>query len=219
MSKRVLIPYRHLKKVKAYEEAARAGGMEPVAVCVSDSMPAGGFAGLLLTGGTDVNPALYGAVARPETDDPDDERDRVELEQIQAAMTRNLPILGICRGLQLLNVYHGGTLIQHIDGTAKHDPEKADHAGPAHEVRFEAGSRLAEIAGGMRWLVNSRHHQAVEKAGRGLRISARDSEDATVEGLERPDKHFVVAVQWHPEDQIIKHPEQLRLFQSFAAAL
>jgi putative glutamine amidotransferase len=219
MSKRVLIPYRHVKKVKPYEEAARAGGMEPVAVYVGDPMPADGFAGLLLMGGTDVNPRRYGAVARPETDEPDDERDRVELEQIHAAIERNLPIFGICRGLQVLNVYHGGTLIQHIDGTAKHDPEKEDHSEAAHEVSFEAGSRLAEIAGVARWGVNSRHHQAVEKAGAGLCISARDAEDGTVEGLERPDKRFVVAVQWHPEDQIIQHPEHLRLFQSFAAAL
>jgi putative glutamine amidotransferase len=220
MSKRVLIPYRHPKKVRAYEEAVRAGGMEPVAICVSDAMPeAAGFAGLLLTGGTDVNPRRYGATAGAETDAPDDERDCVEIEQIHVALERNLPIFGICRGLQLLNVYYGGTLIQHIAGTAKHDPEKEDHSGAAHEVRFEPGSRLAEIARADRWQVNSRHHQAVEKAGDGLRISARDTEDGTVEGLERPDKRFVIAVQWHPEDQIIAHPEHLRLFQSFAAAL
>jgi putative glutamine amidotransferase len=219
MLKRVLIPYRHAKKVKAYEEAVRAGGMEPLAVHVGDPMPADGFAGLLLTGGTDVNPQRYGAVARPETDEPDDERDRVELEQIHAAIERNLPILGICRGLQILNVYHGGTLIQHIEGTAKHDPEKDDHSGAAHEVQFEAGSRLAEIASAPHWGVNSRHHQAVEKLGSGLRISARDTEDGTVEGLEQPGKRFLLAVQWHPEDQIIQHPEHLRLFQSFAAAL
>jgi putative glutamine amidotransferase len=219
MLKRVLIPYRHAKKVKAYEEAVRAGGMEPLAVHVGDPMPADGFAGLLLTGGTDVNPQRYGAVARPETDEPDDERDRVELEQIHAAIERNLPILGICRGLQILNVYHGGTLIQHIEGTAKHDPEKDDHSGAAHEVQFEVGSRLAEIAGAPHWGVNSRHHQAVEKLGFGLRISARDTEDGTVEGLEQPGKRFLLAVQWHPEDQIIQHPEHLRLFQSFAAAL
>jgi putative glutamine amidotransferase len=219
MLKRVLIPYRHVQKVKAYEEAVRAGGMEPLAVHVGEPMPAAGFAGLLLTGGTDVNPQRYRAVARPQTDEPDDERDRVELEQIHAAIERDLPILGICRGLQILNVYHGGTLIQHIDGVAKHDPEKEDHSESAHEVQFEAGSRLAEIAGAPRWGVNSRHHQAVEKPGAGLRISARDAQDGIVEGLERSDKRFLVAVQWHPEDQIIQHPEHLRLFQSFAAAL
>ncbi len=219
MSKRVLLPYRDPRKVKVYEQAARAAGMEPLSVSVSDALPAGGFAGLLLMGGTDVNPQRYGAVARPETDQPDNERDRVELEQIHAAMERNLPILAICRGLQILNVYHGGTLIQHIDNTAKHDPEKDDHSGAAHEVRFEPGSRLAEIASATNWQVNSRHHQAVDRLGAGLRISARDAEDATPEGLERPDRRFVVAVQWHPEDQLVKHPEQLKLFQSFAAAL
>jgi putative glutamine amidotransferase len=219
MSKRVLIPYRHAKKVKAYEDAVQAAGMEPTAVCVSDRMPAGGFSGLLLTGGSDVNPQRYGAAAGPYTDAPDDERDGVELEQIGAALARGLPIFGICRGLQLLNVYYGGTLIQHIGAIAKHDPEKEDHSGPAHEVRFEPGTRLAEIARSGRWQVNSRHHQAVEKTGAGLRISARDAEDGTVEGLESMDQRFVVAVQWHPEDQILKHPEHLRLFQGFAAAL
>jgi putative glutamine amidotransferase len=219
MLKRVLIPYRHAKKVTAYEEAARAGGMEPVAVSVSERMPTEGFAGLLLTGGSDVNPRRYGAVTRPETDAPDDERDQVELDQIHAALARNLPIFGICRGLQILNVYHGGTLIQHIEATAKHDPERENPAEPAHEVRFEPASQLARIARAERWQVNSRHHQAVERPGAELIISARDLEDGTVEGLERPGKRFVVAVQWHPEDQIFKHPEHLRLFESFAAAL
>jgi putative glutamine amidotransferase len=78
---------------------------------------------------------------------------------------------------------------------------------------------LAKIAGARRWQVNSRHHQAVARVGDGLNVSARDSEDGVIEGLERGDKRFVVAVQWHPEDQIVAYPEQLRLFQSFAAAL
>jgi putative glutamine amidotransferase len=120
--------------------------------------------------------------------------------------------------LQILNVYHGGTLTQHL-GSVRHDPEKDDHSGPAHEIEFSPGSRLAQIAVADRWQVNSRHHQAVARVGDKLRVSARDSEDGIVEGLERPDKRFVVAVQWHPEDQVTRYPEQLRLFQSFAAAL
>ena len=218
MLKQVLLPFRHLKKAKAYETALRAGGMEPLPVSVDDPMPFDRAAGLLLMGGTDVNPKRYNSDAEPETDPPDDARDQVELDLIHAALERDLPIVAICRGLQILNVYHGGTLIQHL-GAARHDPEKDDHSGPAHEIEFSPGSRLAQIAGVARWQVNSRHHQAVARVGDNLHVSARDPEDGVVEGLERRDKRFVVAVQWHPEDQIVRRPEQIRLFQSFAAAL
>jgi putative glutamine amidotransferase len=218
MSKQVLIPFRHANKVKAYEAAARAGGMDPIAAFVGDPISLDTARGLLLMGGTDVNPKRYGEAPQAETDAPDDERDQVELDLIHAALERDLPILAICRGLQILNVYHGGTLTQHL-AAIKHDPEKDDHSGPAHDVQFLSGSRLARIAGAGGWPVNSRHHQAVAKVGNDLDISARDSEDGIVEGLERRDKRFVVAVQWHPEDQIVRYPDQLKLFQSFAAAL
>jgi putative glutamine amidotransferase len=219
MCKRVLIPYRHAKKVTPYAEAARAAGAEQVIAGVENKLSLAGFAGLLLMGGTDVNPARFGATPRPETDAPDDERDEAEFALIQEALQRDMPILGICRGLQILNVSHGGTLVQHLAATARHDPAKDDHSDAAHEVAFVPASKLAEIASVAAWQVNSRHHQAVLKLGENLHISARDLEDGTVEGIERHDKRFVVAVQWHPEDQTRKHPEQLRLFESFAAAL
>jgi putative glutamine amidotransferase len=219
MPKRVLIPFRHAKKVIPYADAARAGGAEPVTASVEDKLSLDGFDGLLLMGGSDVNPARFGAVPQPETDAPDDQRDEQEFALIHAALERDLPVFGICRGLQILNVYHGGTLMQHIDTTARHDPEKDDHSGPAHEVSFVPESRLARIAAASAWQVNSRHHQAVLKLGQNLHIAARAPEDGTVEGIERHDKRFVVAVQWHPEDQTKRHPEQLRLFESFAAAL
>jgi putative glutamine amidotransferase len=219
MAKRVLIPFRSAKKVLPYAAAARAGGAEPVTRSVEDPLSLEGFAGLLLMGGSDVNPARFGGTPHPETDPPDDERDQRELALIDEAMARAVPIFGICRGLQILNVYHGGTLVQHLEPTALHDPRKDDHAGAAHEVKFEPRSKLAQIADAASWPVNSRHHQAVLKLGAHLHIAARASEDGTVEGIERRDKPFVVAVQWHPEDQTQKHPEQLRLFESFAAAL
>jgi len=219
MQKRVLIPYRNEKKVKPYAEAVRVGGAEPVTASVEEQLSLSGFTGLLLTGGSDVNPARFGATPQPETDKPDDRRDEVELELIREALKRDLPIFGICRGLQILNVYHGGTLVQHLEAIARHDPEKDDHSGPAHEVGFVASSKLAAIAAEPTWQVNSRHHQAVLKLGQNLQISARDLDDGTVEGIERADKRYVVAVQWHPEDQTRKHPKQLRLFESFAAAL
>ncbi len=219
MLKRVLIPYRNEKKVKPYAEAARAGGMEPVTASVENTLSLEGFAGLLLMGGTDVNPARFGMSPVPQTDQPDNQRDEAELALIEEAMARDLAIFGICRGLQILNVYHGGTLVQHLEASARHDPEKEDHSGPAHEVAFVPNSRLAKIAASPTWQVNSRHHQAVLKLGQNLQISARDLDDGTIEGIERSDKRFVLAVQWHPEDQTKKHPEQLRLFENFAAAL
>lgn len=218
-AKRVLIPFRHAKKVMPYEEAARLGGMEPVAVSVSDPITLNGFRGLLLMGGTDVDPKLYGAAPHHETDEPDDERDDVEIRLIQEALERDIPILAICRGLQILNVQHGGTLIQHLTDSARHHPEAPDKSKPAHRVRFEPASLLKDVATAEEWSVNSRHHQAADRIGTGLRVSARDDQDRTVEGLERPDKRFVLAVQWHPEDQVVADKAQLRLFERFADAL
>ena len=215
--KRVLIPFRHASKVQAYQKAVCAAGLEAVPVLTSGIVSLDRFRGLLLMGGTDVNPARYGKPAQPETEQPDDERDAIELELIDQAIRKDLPLFAICRGLQILNVYHGGTLIQHLSDLAQHDPEIEDKAAPAHEISIERDSLLAQIAGAERWRVNSRHHQAADAIGAGLRVSAR-ADDGTVEGLERPDKNFIVAVQWHPEDQVAKDPEQSKLFRRFADA-
>jgi putative glutamine amidotransferase len=219
MHKRVLIPYRHAKKLKAYEDAARVAGMEPEPVLTSGRLALDGFAGLLLMGGTDVNPQRYGEAAQAATDQADDERDEAELQLIDDAMEKDLPIFAICRGLQILNVYHGGTLVQHLSSADRHASSGQNPASPVHAVTIEPGTLLADIAGASCWDVNSRHHQAAAEVGAGLRVSARDSEDGTVEALERPDKRFVVAVQWHPEDQVLTNPEQLKLFRRFADAL
>jgi putative glutamine amidotransferase len=219
VNKRVLIPYRHPKKLKAYEDALRAAGLDPLPVYTDAPISLNGVAGLLLMGGTDVNPKLYGQERQPETEQPDEERDRIELETIHEALEKDLPILAICRGLQILNVYHGGTLIQHLPSAARHDSEDPNTAAPAHEVAIQPDTLLANIADARTWRVNSRHHQAADKVGAGLQISARDVHDRTIEGLERRDKRFVLAVQWHPEDQFREHPEQLKLFERFADAL
>lgn len=217
MKKSVLIPYRNPAKLKPYEEAVRAGGLEPVSSFVLKPPTLDGMVGLLLMGGTDVNPKLYGASPEPEVDEPDDERDAVEWRLIDEALERDLPILAICRGLQMLNVHHGGSLRQHL-GLAKHDTDFEDKSTVAHEVAVEPESHLAEILGRNSLRVNSRHHQAVDRLGEGLRISARDSEDDTIEALEQPNRRFVIAVQWHPEDQVFKEPEQKKLFERFASA-
>lgn len=218
-NKRVLIPFRHAKKVMPYEEAVRLGGMEPMAISVSDSISLGDVEGLVLMGGTDVNPKRYGATRQTETDEPDDERDEVELRLIDDALERDVPILAICRGLQILNVQHGGTLVQDLPAMPRHDPEPKDRAASVHRVRFEPGSLLRKVAADDEWDVNSRHHQAADVIGTGLRVSARSEQDGVVEGLERPDRRFVLAVQWHPEDQVMTYPVQLRLFERFADAL
>jgi putative glutamine amidotransferase len=218
MPKRVLIPFRHSHKVAPYVQAVEAADLEAVPGDVSQSLTLDGAAGLLLMGGTDVNPARYHQAPHPETDRPDDIRDEIELELVDQALARDLPIFAICRGLQLLNVYHGGTLIQHLE-SGRHDPELEDKSASVHEVRIEPGTLLAEIAETASWKVNSRHHQAAGRIGTGLEVSARHPEDRIVEALERRDRSFVLAVQWHPEDQVRRSAEQRKLFQRFAAAL
>lgn len=215
--KRVLLPYRVAGKLRAYEEAARAAGLEPVSQMVNGTLSLDGFDGLVLLGGSDVNPRRYGEKPHPKTNQPDDERDAAEIELIDQALARDLPVLAICRGLQILNVYHGGTLIQHL-GSEVHEQRPEDVGRPAHQVVIEPDTLLARVAETNRWQVNSRHHQAAGKAGAGLRVSAR-AEDGTIEALERPDRTFVLAVQWHPEDQFVKDREQLKLFTRFAEAL
>jgi gamma-glutamyl-gamma-aminobutyrate hydrolase PuuD len=188
-----------------YDAALRAAGLEPV---YGNSLD--GVEGLMLQGGTDVNPARYGEVPHPETDEPDDARDALELKLIAEALDRDLPILAICRGMQILNVAHGGTLIQHTEG---HQVRSEDKSLPVHSIDITRGTHLAAIAG-LNCEVNSRHHQAVGKVGAELVVSARDPRDGIIEAIERPDKRFVVGVQWHPEDE--RRPE---LFQAFASAI
>ncbi len=219
MTKHVLIPFRHAKKVQPYMDAVRAAGIEPLLADVGQPVALGTAAGLVLMGGTDVNPARYGAERQPETEQPDDARDEAELQLIEEALQADVPIFAICRGLQILNVAHGGTLVQHVASATRHDVETANKALAAHEVSIEPDSLLGKIAEVERWQVNSRHHQAAGRIGVPLRVVATDLEDGMVEALERKDKRFVLAVQWHPEDQIRDFPGQLRLFARFADAL
>jgi putative glutamine amidotransferase len=213
----ILIPYRNPAKVKPYEAAVQAVGLEPSSACVPQPAHLDGMAGLVLMGGTDVNPKLYGASPVPEVDEPDDERDALEWRLIDEALERDLPILAICRGMQMLNVHHGGSLHQHL-ASPRHDTDFEDKGTIAHEVTIEPESHLANIVGATRLRVNSRHHQAVNRLGEGLRVAARDAEDGTIEAFEQPTRRFLVAVQWHPEDQITREPQQRRLFERFAQA-
>lgn len=194
--------------IQPYLDALRAVGLEPV--CNPASLD--GLAGLFLCGGTDVNPALYGAEAHPETQPPDIERDDLELRLLREALDKDLPTLCVCRGLQLFNVAHGGTLVQHLEETPRHRVKGEDEA---HSVEAVTGTTVGRLLGAGPKPVNSRHHQAVDRLGRELMVSARAA-DGTVEALERPDRTFAVAVQWHPEDRLQYQQHDLRLFREFA---
>ena len=159
--------------------------------------------GVLLTGGEDVDPARYGAAARGETDTPHLARDRSEIALVVAAKTIAVPTLAICRGLQILNVALGGTLIQDIPSER---PTALAHSpgGPrdrrAHAVRAREGSRLAAALGASDLEVNSSHHQALDRVAPGIRVTATAA-DGIVEGAESADdRWWMLGVQWHPEE-------------------
>jgi len=208
------------EETNPYADALRAASLEPVILAPGAAVSLDGMAGLMLMGGSDVNPARYGEQRRAETDDPDDLRDELELRLIAEALERDLPVLAICRGLQILNVQHGGTLVQHLEPVERHQRRSTDLSLPAHAIEIERGSILSRIAREVpRWEVNSRHHQAIARLGKGLRVTARHPDDGVVEAVERPDKRFVVGVQWHPENQSAVREEQAGLFRAFADAL
>lgn len=213
------LTFRYPHKAEPYADALRLAGVEPVLIPADSSRSLAGLQGLLLTGGTDLNPALYGAPPGPANETPDDPLDMLETRLLKEALDGDLPVLAICRGMQLFNVTHGGTLIQDLENSDKHVVRGSDPSLPAHEVLVEPGTRLAAILGEGEHAVNSRHHQAVDRLGVGLRVSARSIPDGVIEGIERADRQFAVAVQWHPEDQVRRDAVQLKLFKAFGAAM
>jgi len=213
------VVYRKLSAVEPYAKALENAGLQPILEEARAGLKIGQCRGLLLTGGTDVDPSLYGESAAPETDVPDKERDAVEGALIDEALARDVPVLAICRGMQILNVHLGGSLIQHLPTAERHVRRTPDRGLPAHSVVIEPGTMLASIAHKESWEVNSRHHQAVARLGKGLRICAKDAEDGTIEGIELPGRRYVLAVQWHPENQQANDSEQHKLFTSFAQVL
>ncbi|MFG2225725.1 gamma-glutamyl-gamma-aminobutyrate hydrolase family protein [Streptomyces sp. NPDC048644] len=174
----------------------RAGGLAALLPPDTAEAAAGAVArldGLVIAGGADVAPARYGADPHPRTGPPNEARDTWELALIEAALDGDVPLLGVCRGLQLLNVLRGGTLVQHLDG----------HAGPPgvferHAVEPVPGTALAAVLPEP-VSVPTYHHQSVDRIGRGL-LPSGHADDGTVEALELPDaRAFTLAVQWHPE--------------------
>lgn len=206
----VAVFFGNPEKLPPYEAAIRAAGLEPILNPSSFEQAEG----LLLTGGTDLNPLLYGESRGPNTDQPDDDRDESELQAVHEALRLNVPILGICRGMQTLNVALGGSLKQHI---ANGTHEKRDVAD-AHKIRLEPASKLGNIIGVHDYAVNSRHHQCVARIGASLHVCARSNDDV-VEGIEDSSRPFVIGVQWHPEDRALTHDGDRRLFAAFAKAI
>lgn len=157
--------------------------------------------GLLLTGGHDVDPALYGQAVLPACGELSAARDALEGWLLDWALERDMPILGICRGVQMLNVHLGGTLYQDLPTQRPSGVEHSQqppYETPVHTVQVEQDSFLAELIGAGSFLVNSLHHQAVDAAAPGLVVNAR-AEDGVTEALHMPGKRFVLGVQWHPE--------------------
>ena len=165
--------------------------------------------GLLLPGGPDVDPALYGEDHGPDLGSVDAELDRFEIDLVRRAVAGKLPVLGICRGQQVINVALGGTLHQHLPG---HDKHGLPRSHLAHQIDVETDSELGTAAAGEPVMVNSLHHQAIKDLAAGLRVTARSS-DGVVEALEGGG--MVVAVQCHPEELIEDSPWARRLLQRF----
>jgi putative glutamine amidotransferase len=191
----VLLPRRYTDMVAA------AGGLPVLLPPLADVTGVlGRLDGLVLSGGGDIDPALYGAVRDPACGPANPDRDNAELALARRALDDGLPVLGICRGLQVINVALGGTLLQHLPDVVGHDghsPEEGAHG--SHKVSVASGSQLARLLGRTEAAVPTHHHQAVDRLGDGL-VATAWADDDTVEAVElAASSSFMVAVQWHPE--------------------
>lgn len=173
--------------------------------------------GLLLPGGADIDPKLYGQTPSEKCGKPNEKRDMAEPKIFEAFLSTGKPVLGICRGIQLINVCMGGTLLQDIKEEQKYNhADFFSRARSAHPVTISEDSLLYEIFDSVSENVNSLHHQAVDKVGKGLKVTAK-SEDGYIEALELEGHPFCVAVQWHPEHMSKKSMQQRKLFSAFVS--
>jgi putative glutamine amidotransferase len=174
--------------------------------------------GICLSGGPDLDPEGYGAAPHPELGPIEPDLDRFELAVARRADARGMPILAICRGTQALNVVRGGALHQHLPEISTEISHRQRTPGdqPSHPVEIDPESRLAEILGGSEIDVNSFHHQAIDRLGEGLRVSAH-APDGTIEAVEDPSRPFLIGVQWHAET-LVHRPYEAALFRTFVEA-
>lgn len=205
---------------RPYVDAVAAAGGVPLLLPVLDPGRAAtvveGLDGLLLSGGGDVDPAWYGCVASPHVRKVQAERDGWEMALLRAALARGLPVLGICRGAQLLNVAAGGSLVQHLPDVSDLAHCVDDRCNEeVHDVRIEAGSRLHTVVGSDGFGVNSLHHQAVSRLGHGL-VAVAWADDGTVEAIEGITPVRMLGVQWHPE-LLTDRPGHRALFEWLCA--
>ena len=202
-----------------YKQVIAAGGTPVIIPPVADAQVIVNtlehLDGLILTGGGDHNPLWMGEEPSPRLHNINQERDAAELMITRLAFNRQIPMLGICRGIQVLNAFLGGELYQDIK-PLEHLPHN-DHWAKIHTVTVRRGTLLAEILKQDTVLVNSQHHQAVDKVAPGLVLSAL-SEDGLVEGIEKPDAKFCLGVQWHPEWLSAADPAMQGIFDAFVAA-
>jgi putative glutamine amidotransferase len=200
-----LVPYEYVRAVE------RAGGRAVLVPPDEDGIEEvlDALDGLIFSGGNDMTPEEYGAEPHPETTGTNPERDRGELALLEAALSRDLPVLAICRGFEVLNIARGGDLVQHLPELVGHEQHRETLGEfSEHTVRVDPSSRIGEVAGA----VKSHHHQGIGRIGAGLRDVAW-AEDGTVEAIEDPEKPFVVGVLWHPEAG-----EDQRLFERLVEA-
>ena len=205
-----LIAIGQNRKMEDYLESVRRAGGEPVEVVVGGESPDQVLSrvdGLMLTGGGDVDPKLYGEKPHDSFQAAETGRDEFEIALAKAAVQKGIPLLAICRGMQVLNVAMGGTLVQDIPsqvtGALQHSVPQP-RAGNAHEVWVADGSKLQALLrdhmdDGETCHVNSRHHQSVKQVAKGFEVTAT-SPDGVIEAMEMPDAPYCVAVQWHPEN-------------------
>ena len=204
-----LVPLHYVDSV--HEAGGRALLVPPSEDAVEETLDV--LDGLVFSGGIDIDPGRYGAERHPATDPAQAHRDAGELTLLEAALERDLPVLAICRGFQLLNILRGGDLVQHL-------PEEVGHEGhretlgvfSEHAVEITAGSRLEEILGPRHGAVRSSHHQGAGRVGDGL-VETAYADDGSLEAVEDPSKRFALAVLWHPEME----EDDKRLFEALVA--
>ena len=191
---------------RGYSDAVQAAGGVAVLLPPDDSVvdsPSDlldSLDALLLAGGRDIDPLTYGASPDPSVGETSPERDRFELALVSAALERNMPVLGVCRGMEMLNVACGGTLVQDLPGELLERHRHTPGVFSDHDVRLSAGSLALRAIGAELVSVRSHHHQALGELGEGVVVSGRCPEDDLVEAVELPDKRFALGVLWHPEE-------------------